>query len=199
MEAVLHTHGFAATWYLLLPDCHDGRAAAPWPFELGLVRRFEEVAQRERMIVGTITEGDYTLVIDAADTQAGGDFSLELALLEQGCTWAPFLLLGEVALGSTVDGLDRFSDGCGAPLGPAPEGLHRFALDAPARVTFEVEQADFDPVLSVRDRCYAPAQPLACERGSTLSVDLLEPGTYTVVVDSLDGTSGEYQLRATAE
>lgn len=196
MEATLHTHGFPATFYLLLPDCHDGRAPLPWPLELGTVRRVIGVNGVENIIVGDMTPGDYSLVVDAADPGRTADFSLHLTLLEHGCTWSPFLLPGEEALGDTTDGGDRFSDGCGAALPPGPDSIHRLSLDAPGRVVLDVPESDFPPVLSLRRRCWAAVEPLACVRGSSLSVDVAEPGIYTVVVDSADGSAGAYRLTA---
>jgi len=195
VEVTLTPFGFPSTFYLVAPECHDGRAPEPWDGELGeaLLCEYAQAQAGMTMAIEEAPAGSYTLVVDSEDGLAG-DFALEVALSEAGCLAAPAVEPGVPIQGSSAGQPDRFSDRCAGLGAGAGETVFRLPLDAPSHVVARVTQAGFQPGVSLRAVCSSDVPPVACAVGDEAEADLDGPGDAWVVVDSLDGGAGAFTL-----
>jgi hypothetical protein len=110
------------------------------------------------------------------------------------CSDAPELWPGEGMLSGFLvgDGSDAIG-GCG---GAGPDHALRFELTEPTRVAFTL--ATDAAVLYLRADCAEPETQLACDvavgGGLAELVEVLPPGSYTLWIDSQDGTGDTYTL-----
>jgi len=107
------------------------------------------------------------------------------------CAESRITALGaDVAVGTTVDGADRFAASCGA--GKAPDLAFEWVVPATDYYSLSTEGSDFDTVLSLRAAC--DGAELSCnDNASTeahsLVVDEFEAGERLIIV--VDGNAGE--------
>lgn len=109
------------------------------------------------------------------------------------------LTLGVPYAGNTSGGASMLTPSCGDE--GAPEKVHVLRVHARMQVSVRVE-AEFDAVLSLTSSCGAGLRELACNddydsnlNRSQLS-ELLEPGTYFLLVDGFGGEAGPYTIVA---
>ncbi|MFT5357003.1 MAG: hypothetical protein ACI9KE_004233, partial [Polyangiales bacterium] len=109
------------------------------------------------------------------------------------------LVLGVPFAGNTDGGASTLTASCGDE--GAPENVHVLQIQTRTQVTIRVA-AHFDSVLSMTLGCGPGVRELACnddfnhEQNRSRISQLLEPGTYFLVVDGFDGESGPYTIVA---
>lgn len=170
--------------------------------ELACGRRTPEHSAELAAIVG---RGTYWLVVDG-DEQTSGEFSLEV----QGsappsvdsCADLPPLLHGVLARGTTVAQHDRGFASC-SEFRNAPDTAYRLDITARSRVRVTLDAPQFAGTISLYRGCAMSADSeLSCARwtlaNSHTEIDrMLEPGSYTVVVDGETRSQfGSFELRA---
>jgi hypothetical protein len=163
------------------------------------------------LVAGSLPAGTWTLWVDGANgTNGPWSLSASLAPPAAGDTCAsgpiPVPLSGTPPSGSvmgTTTGL--FGDSTSGCVGTsAPDAVHTFTLAATANVTIAAAStsAGYQPVVSLRTTC--AGSELACGVAgtgggtATLTRNALPAGTYSVWVDGVNGTSGDYTLTVTA-
>ena len=92
---------------------------------------------------------------------------------------------------------DNYLGGCGAD--NAPEAVVALTLDAPARVTVSVTEADYDPLMYVRSACDDPRAELGCnddfnELLPRVDIDA-QAGTYYIFIEGFGGGTGRGVLQ----
>ena len=130
----------------------------------------------------------------AASTVRGSD---HVAALERRCAIAPVLAEGN-ARGTLSPELADAAVSCGRG-GRGAEVI--FRVDVSERSLLQVrEHSDFDAILELREGCSRDHRVIACVddapdvRHTALTTNL-EPGTYYLILDSLEpGTAGSFQL-----
>jgi len=198
LEATLTPFGFPATFFLMSPDCHDGRADEPWAEDLGSGLAWDQIVFSDSLLA-RIEPGDHTLVVDAADEAGAGDFVLALRLAEEGCLRAPEVTLGVPIAGDTTGQPDRLPADCNGPLPAAPDAVYQLSLEGRQQLVATVSGGAFSPVISLWDACWRDAGPVACVEGDRLEVDRTFSGHGFVVVDAADGGAGPFELLVDAE
>ncbi len=94
---------------------------------------------------------------------------------------------------------ELISADCG---GNGEEHVYIYTITEPKSVVITTDFAEtaVDTVVYVRTDCRETGSEIACNddspsnTNSTLAIDLLDPGTYYIVVDRADGTDGDYRL-----
>jgi hypothetical protein len=96
---------------------------------------------------------------------------------------------------------DNYEAQCG---GQGPEVVLAINLNAPAAVTVEVLEADYDPLIFAREAvCDDPAAELACNDDFNGLNSLIEfraaAGTYYIFIDGFGGGSGISTVQVTVQ
>ncbi|NVB83105.1 MAG: hypothetical protein HOV81_32300 [Kofleriaceae bacterium] len=102
----------------------------------------------------------------------------------------------KITTGTTAGTSDDFSPSCAASGGSAGDVALQLDLPLMASLTLVVPQSGPDFTQSLLDSTCGGTD-LACEDGSTISVDNLAAGTYYLVIDGWDDDTGPFTLTTT--
>jgi hypothetical protein len=173
------------------------------------------------LAVSSLPVGTYFLFVETANG-APGRVSLTVSLqppptsvANDTCAGAAALSVNgstitrSVAVGNTVIATNDNTNEptCSATArSTGPELVYSYTLAARSNVTVvarPISGSTLHPVVSIRSPCLSPNSESACQAGSAAvavqaTVSGQQPGTYFVMVDSADGTTGAFQLEVDA-
>ena len=125
-------------------------------------------------------------------------------LSANGTTITRSVVVGNTALGTNDNSGEPSCSSTARTSGP--ELVYTYTLNARSNVTAvarPISGSTLQPVISIRSPCAAPNTEATCQAASAAaavqaSVAGQQPGTYFVMVDSADNTSGAFQLEVDA-
>ncbi|HEY5948153.1 MAG TPA: hypothetical protein VIV40_21805, partial [Kofleriaceae bacterium] len=143
----------------------------------------------------TLPPGDYDVIVDGFGT-AAGRASLEVVterLPSTNDSASTATWLAPRNSGDTRDLHDDYAGACGG--GDSPDATHMFTLSSPALVTLSTGGSDFDTVLSLHQSGLETVCNNDSDTGASFIEAVMQPGTYTVVVDGAsESDTGRYLL-----
>ncbi len=155
--------------------------------------------------------GDYWVLVDTSSETA---FTLDAAFTAptSACDGAGTITVDyssgstftATRTGSTAGGPDDFTPGC-ISWSTAPDVAHQLVVPVRSEVRLTVDFTGFDGALHVRSICDLPSTEIGCNDDCDTTARscipaswepalVLEPGTYTIIVDGYSSGSGPYTL-----
>ena len=160
--------------------------------------------------IAALPAGSYAIIVDAAAGGVLGDFTLTATIdvtsgpINDSCAGAVALAAATPTAGTLTGASDQTAGSCGGDSGA--DAFYELVLAADQRVDLQVDATGFDPVVHVRSACGDPASELAAGCSDAVSgagtaenqtFRSLAAGTYYIIVDSADGSSGDFTITAT--
>ncbi|NMC70993.1 MAG: hypothetical protein GYA57_13140 [Myxococcales bacterium] len=164
----------------------------------------------------SLPAGDYWVLVD---TSSETPFTLDAAFgpPTSACDGAGTITVDYTAgstftatrTGTTAGGTDDFTPGC-LSWSTAPDMAYQLVIPARSEVSITVDFTGYDGALHLRSICDVPSSEIACNDdcgttarscipgGSWEPTPVLEPGTYTIIVDGYSSGSGPYTLTVNA-